>query len=79
MHKQKNKSGFTLVELLVVISIIARLVSILMPALGSARKQAQQIMCATGLRSIGLGIMMYSEENDGHLPMNSYQHIETLS
>jgi len=77
MHKQKNKSGFTLVELLVVISIIALLVSILMPALGSARKQATQLVCATNLRSLGQGIMIYGEENDGHLPMNIYQDIET--
>jgi len=77
MHKQKNKSGFTLVELLVVISIIALLVSILMPALGSARKQAMQLVCATNLRSLGQGIVMYSDENDGRLPMNFYQDLDT--
>ncbi len=62
--KHKN-IGFTLIELLVVISIIALLVSILMPALAKSREQARGVVCKTHLRSIGLGISMYSEDNDG--------------
>jgi len=58
----KRRKGFTLVELLVVIGIIALLVSILMPALGKAKELAKQIMCGSQLSGLGKSIMMY--END---------------
>ena len=61
------KSGFTLVELLVVISIIALLVSILMPALGKARKQAQQLVCSAHMKQFGLATHLYSMDNNDHL------------
>ena len=64
MHKQKNKSGFTLVELLVVISIIALLVSILMPALGKARAQARDVVCKANLKQWALCKDLYLTEND---------------
>ncbi|MFW6039236.1 MAG: type II secretion system protein [bacterium] len=57
--------GFTLVELLVVISIIALLIAILLPALSAARETAQAIACASQLRQVGLGQMMYADDHDG--------------
>src|SRR4051812_22206743 len=66
-HSRKSR-GFTLVELLVVIGIIALLISILLPSLNRAREQANRIKCASNLRQIGQSIQIYANENKGAFP-----------
>ena len=64
----RRRGGFTLVELLVVIGIIALLISVLLPALNKARESANTTKCLSNLRTIGQGLAVYSAENKGVLP-----------
>jgi prepilin-type N-terminal cleavage/methylation domain-containing protein/prepilin-type processing-associated H-X9-DG protein len=64
-----RRAGFTLVELLVVIGIIALLISILLPTLNRAREQAQRTKCLANLRSIGQMVVMYENQFKGAVPI----------
>ncbi len=63
-----NRKAFTLIELLVVVAIIALLVSILVPALNSAREQAARSVCAGNLHHWGVLLNVYAMENNGRYP-----------
>lgn len=64
---RRNK-GFTIVEMMVVITIIMILLGLLMPALGRARKKAKKIDCMNRLRQIGIALNEYALDNDGDFP-----------
>ena len=68
----KRKRGFTLVELLIVVSIIALLVTLVLPTLGRARFLARRAVCAANLNSAAKGLNLYTGEFEGKFPTCGY-------
>lgn len=63
-----RRAGFTLVELLVVIAVIAILAGLLLPALAAGKRKAQSIRCVSNLRQIGMTVRIHADDHEGRLP-----------
>jgi prepilin-type N-terminal cleavage/methylation domain-containing protein/prepilin-type processing-associated H-X9-DG protein len=63
-----SRSGFTLIELIVVIAIITILAALLLPALSSAQAKGRKTVCLNNLRQVGLAIIAYAADSDGKIP-----------
>jgi prepilin-type N-terminal cleavage/methylation domain-containing protein/prepilin-type processing-associated H-X9-DG protein len=69
----KAKKGFTLIELLVVVAIIAVLISLLLPALQTAREEAKKVVCLTNLRQLGVVFRYYADAHNDYIASNAAQ------
>ncbi len=67
-YNKTSQSGFTLIEVLVVIAIISLLMGILIPVLSKVKYQARLTICASNLRQVGLAIQLYADDYDGLIP-----------
>ena len=78
MTRQQNKSvfslstGFSLPELLVVMTTISTLMAIMLSSPGRAREQARKVACASNLRQLGFGLKMYAMDNDEKYPVEGF-------
>jgi prepilin-type N-terminal cleavage/methylation domain-containing protein len=75
---RNTKRGFTLVELLVVVSIIALLISILLPTVGEVRRQARISLCTANMKQHGQGVSNFAAANNDslpHVPKNNFKGI----
>lgn len=68
MHTLNRSRGFTLLELLVVITIISILATLLLPGISAALENTRRLSCANNMRQIGMALMMFADEHDGKLP-----------
>ena len=68
LHSSRQSLGFTLIEILVVVAIIAILVAIAFPAISNAKKRANEASCLANMKQCGAAILVYASDSDGQFP-----------
>lgn len=66
--QHRARPGFSLLDVLVSIAVIAILIALLLPSFASVNETARRVICQSNVRQIGLGMLMYADENRGYLP-----------
>jgi type II secretory pathway pseudopilin PulG len=70
-----TRGGFSLLDVLVSIGVIAVLISVMLPSLSMARETTRRLLCASNVRQIGLGLHMYADANRGRVPKTVVRHL----
>jgi hypothetical protein len=68
----RARRGFSLVDILVSIAVMATLIGILLPSVSRVQESARRVICQSNLKQIGLGITMYADDNRGLIPASAY-------
>ncbi|MFA6046635.1 MAG: DUF1559 domain-containing protein [Phycisphaerales bacterium] len=69
---RRGGRGFTLIDVLVSIFVIAILIGLLLPSLASVNETARRVVCQSNIRQVGLGLIMYADDNKGMLPSSIF-------
>lgn len=70
--RSSRRGAFTLIDLLVSISVIAVLIALLLPSLAAVNETSRRVVCQSNIRQIGLGVVMYADDRGGYLPYSLY-------
>jgi competence protein ComGC len=74
-----NTRGFTVIDVLVSMTVIAVLVGILLPSLGSVQETARRTVCQSNLRQVGFGLTSFADERKGRLPTSIFKQTPNAS
>ncbi len=69
---ERRRSGFTLIDVMVSLAVIAVLLAILAPSLTMVRETARKVRCSSNIRQVGIGIVMYADANKSQLPYSVF-------
>ncbi|HLP84530.1 MAG TPA: DUF1559 domain-containing protein [Phycisphaerales bacterium] len=69
---QRTRGGFTLLDVLVSIAVIALLIAMLLPSLQKTSEAARRVVCQSNIRQLGIGVLTYSDDYQGYLPPSAY-------
>lgn len=74
-RQHASRRGFTLIDVMVSMVVIAVLIGIMLPSFAKVKETTQRVVCSSNVRQLGLGITMFSDDNDGFLPQTTFVNL----